>query len=82
MAEIAVTVVIDRLLSLLTEEARLLSGVHTEVEDIKRELLYIQAFLKDVDAKAEKGDTVSHGLKAWVQELRETAYSIEDLFDE
>ena len=82
MAEIAVTVVIDRLLSLLTEEARLLSGVHTEVEDIKRELLYIQAFLKDADAKAEKGDTVSHGLKAWVQELRETAYSIEDLFDE
>ena len=82
MAEIAVTVVIDRLLSLLTEEARLLRGVHTEVEDIKRQLLFIQAFLKDADAKAEKGDTINHGLKAWVQELRETAYSIEDLFDE
>ena len=82
MAEIAVTVVIDRLLSLLTEEAILLRGVHTEVEDIKRQLLFIQAFLKDADAKAEKGDTISHGLKAWVQELRETAYSIEDLFDE
>ena len=82
MAEIAVTVVIDRLLSLLTEEARLLRGVHTEVQDIKRQLLFIQAFLKDADAKAEKGDTISHGLKAWVQELRETAYSIEDLVDE
>ena len=82
MAEIAVTVVIDRLLSLLTEEAILLRGVNTEVADIKRELSYIQAFLKDADAKAEKGDTISHGLKAWVQELRETAYSIEDLFDE
>ena len=82
MAEIAVTVVTDRLLSLLTEEARLLRGVHTEVEDIKRQLLFIQAFLKDADAKAEKGDTVSHGLKAWVQELRGTAYSIEDLVDE
>ena len=82
MAEIAVTVVIDRLLSLLTEEARLLRGFHTEVEDIKRQLLFIQAFLKDADAKAEKGDTITHGLKTWVQELRETAYSIEDLFDE
>ena len=54
MAEIAVTVVTDRLLSLLDDEARLLRGVHTQVEDIKTELLYIQAFLKDADAKAEK----------------------------
>ncbi|CBI24371.3 unnamed protein product, partial [Vitis vinifera] len=47
MAEIAVTVVTDRLLSLLDDEARLLRGV-----------------------------------KTWVQELRETAYCIEDLVDE
>lgn len=71
MAEIAVSVVTDRLLPLLAEEATLLKGVHTEVEDIKRELLYIQSFLKDADAKAEKGDT-SQGVKTWVQELRET----------
>ena len=81
MAEIAVTVVTDRLLSLLADEARLLRGVHTQVEDIKTELLYIQAFLKDADAKAEKRDT-SQGVKTWVQELRETAYCIEDLVDE
>ena len=81
MAEVAVTVVTDRLLSLLADEARLLRSVHTQVEDIKTELLYIQAFLKDADAKAEKGDT-SQGVKAWVQELRETAYCIEDLVDE
>ena len=81
MAEIAVTVVTDRLLSLLADEARLLRGVHTQVEDIKTELLYIQAFLKDADAKAEKRDT-GQGVKTWVQELRETAYCIEDLVDE
>ncbi|KAL6340481.1 hypothetical protein AAG906_006145 [Vitis piasezkii] len=81
MAEIAVTVVTDRLLSLLADEARLLRGVHTEVEGIKTELLYIQAFLKDADAKAEKRDT-SQGVKTWVQGLRETAYCIEDLVDE
>ena len=82
MAEISVTEIINRLLSLLTEEAILLRGFHTEVEDIKRELLFFQAFLKDADARAEKGDTISHGLKTWVQDLRETVYSIEDLVDE
>ncbi|XP_034690377.1 disease resistance protein RPM1-like [Vitis riparia] len=81
MAEIAVTTVIDKLVSLVDEEARLLGGVHTQVEDIKTELLYIQAFLKDADAKADKGD-FSHGLKTWIQDLRKTAYSMEDLIDE
>ncbi|CBI37305.3 unnamed protein product, partial [Vitis vinifera] len=81
MAEIAVTTVIDKLVSLVDEEARLLGGVHTQVEDIKTELLYIQAFLKDADAKADKGD-ISHGLKTWIQDLRKTAYSMEDLIDE
>ena len=56
MAEIAVNIVIDKLLPLLDQEARLLGGVHTQVEDIKTELLYIQAFLKDADAKGEKED--------------------------
>ncbi|KAJ9697207.1 hypothetical protein PVL29_009128 [Vitis rotundifolia] len=81
MAEIAVKIVIDKLLSLLNQEARLLGGVHTQVEDIKTDLLYIQAFLKDADAKGEKAD-VSQGLKTWIQDLRETAYSIEDVIDE
>ncbi|KAJ9697195.1 hypothetical protein PVL29_009117 [Vitis rotundifolia] len=81
MAEIAVNIVIDKLLPLLDQEARLLGGVHTQVEDIKTELLYIQAFLMDADAKAEKAD-VSQGLKTWIQDLRETAYSIEDVIDE
>ncbi|XP_034689901.1 disease resistance protein RPM1-like isoform X2 [Vitis riparia] len=81
MAEIAVNIVIDKLLPLLDQEARLLGGVHTQVEDIKTELLYIQAFLKDADAKGEKAD-VSQGLKTWIQDLRETAYSIEDVIDE
>ncbi|KAJ9697204.1 hypothetical protein PVL29_009126 [Vitis rotundifolia] len=81
MAEIAVNIVIDKLLPLLDQEARLLGGVHTQVEDIKTELLYIQAFLKDADAMEEKAD-VSQGLKTWIQDLRETAYSIEDVIDE
>ncbi|KAJ9697192.1 hypothetical protein PVL29_009114 [Vitis rotundifolia] len=81
MAEIAVNIAIDKLLPLLNQEAKLLGGVHTQVEDIKTELLYIQAFLMDAGAKGEKAD-VSQGPKTWVQDLRETAYSIEYLIDE
>ena len=81
MAEIAVTTVIDKLMSLVDEEARLLGGIHNQVEDIKIELLYIQAFLKDADAKSDTVD-ISHGLKTWIQDLRKTAYSMEDLIDE
>ena len=81
MAEIAVTTVIEKLMSLVDEEARLLGGIHNQVEDIKIELLYIQAFLKDADAKSDTVD-ISHGLKTWIQDLRKTAYSMEDLIDE
>ena len=80
MAEIAVTTVIEKLMSLVDEEARLLGGIHNQVEDIKIELIYIQAFLKDADAKSDTVD-ISHGLKTWIQDLRKTAYSMEDLID-
>lgn len=54
MAEVAVTTVIDKLVCLLDEEARLLGGVQDGVEDIKAELLYIQA--KEVyDSEMEIG---------------------------
>ncbi|KAJ9697209.1 hypothetical protein PVL29_009130 [Vitis rotundifolia] len=58
MAEIAVNIVIDELLPLLDQEARLLGGVHTEKAD------------------------VSQGLNTLIQDLRETAYLIEDVIDE
>ncbi|KAJ9697202.1 hypothetical protein PVL29_009124 [Vitis rotundifolia] len=70
MAKTTVNIIIKKLLPLLNEEARLLG-----------DLLYIQVFLKDVDTKVEKAD-VSQGLKTWIQDLRESVYSIEDVIDE
>jgi disease resistance protein RPM1 len=81
MAEIAVSLVIEYLVPLLVQEARLLKGIHGKVRSIKDELEIIQSFLKDADARAEIGG-MSNVEKAWVKQVREEAFHIEDLVDE
>ncbi|PON60228.1 NB-ARC domain, LRR domain containing protein [Trema orientale] len=83
MAETVVGLVVDKLIPLLTEEAKLLKGVHKEVDVIRHELQSILAFLKDADRRAEtEGDTISDGVRLWVKDLREVAFQIEDVTDE
>uniref|UniRef100_A0A2N9HYD9 Rx N-terminal domain-containing protein n=1 Tax=Fagus sylvatica TaxID=28930 RepID=A0A2N9HYD9_FAGSY len=78
MAETAVGIVMENLVLLLVQEARLLKGVRRKVASIKDELEIIQAFLKDT---AEK-DGVSNVAKTWVKQVREEAFHIEDVIDE
>ncbi|KAF3956760.1 hypothetical protein CMV_018154 [Castanea mollissima] len=66
MAETIVSSLIDRLVPLLTQEAKLLRGIHGEVADIKDELESIQSFLKDADARAAAEEDMSEGVKTWV----------------
>ncbi|KAK2387035.1 disease resistance protein RPM1 [Trifolium repens] len=77
----AVSFVLDQLIPLLREEAKLLGGIHKEFEDITKELQSIQAFLKDADKKAE-GENTNEGVKIWVREVREAAFRIEDVIDD
>lgn len=81
MTETAVTLIIDKLFQLLVQEASLLRGVHREIVGIRDELESIKCFLKDAEARTEKGD-VHDGLKTWVKQVREAAYHIEDVIDE
>ncbi|KAE8668620.1 hypothetical protein F3Y22_tig00112289pilonHSYRG00038 [Hibiscus syriacus] len=81
MAEVAVNLVLERLVDFLNEEAKLLSGFHSEVADIKLELEFILSFLRDADARAVTGES-NDGSKTWVKHVREAAYSIEDAIDE
>ncbi|CAK7340734.1 unnamed protein product [Dovyalis caffra] len=81
MAESAVSLVVDKLVPLLTQEVELLKGVHEEVADIKRELEVICAFLKDVDSKAAK-EGIGEGVKVLANQAREEAHHIEDVIDE
>ncbi|XP_023889919.1 disease resistance protein RPM1-like [Quercus suber] len=81
MAETVVSSLIDRLVPLLTQEAKLLRGIHGEVADIKDELDSIQSFLKDADARAAAEEDTSEGVKTWVKQVREVAFRIDVAID-
>ena len=80
MAETAISLVIQNLIPLLVQKAKLLKGVHEEVTSIRREMEMIQSFLRDADIRAEKDDK-SNVAKTWVKQVREEAYHMEDVID-
>ena len=63
MTEIAVNIVINELLSLLNQEARLLGHVHTQVEDIKIELLYISKLSQRMQMQRGRKKMLAKALK-------------------
>ncbi|KAK8694341.1 hypothetical protein V6N13_071895 [Hibiscus sabdariffa] len=77
MAEAVVSFLLERLESLVRQEANLLFGVNNEVRQMQRELKRMQCFLKDADKR--QGDDQS--VKNWVSEIREAAYDVEDVID-
>ena len=77
MVESIVFSLIDKLKSLVNEEAKLLGGIYGEVVDIKDELESIQSFLKDADAKAAAEQDIGEGIKTWVKQVREVAFHVE-----
>ncbi|KAF8370257.1 hypothetical protein HHK36_031704 [Tetracentron sinense] len=77
MAESVVIFVLDMLVPLLEQEVNLLRGVRREIEYIRSELQSIQGFLRDADAREE-----SEEVDAWVNQVRDIAYDIEDTLDE
>ncbi|KAF8393979.1 hypothetical protein HHK36_020181 [Tetracentron sinense] len=77
MTESAVNFVLDRLVPLLELDANMLRGVRRNVEYIRDELQSIRGFLRDADGKEE-----SEEVKAWVNQVRDIAYDIEDTLDE
>ncbi|KAM5573623.1 disease resistance protein RPM1-like [Rosa sericea] len=77
MAESVVTFLVDRLTTLLEEEAKLLSGIREQVEDLVDELERIKAFLRVADAKEDSNPQ----LKVWVKQVRDVAHEMEDALD-
>ncbi|XP_078173450.1 disease resistance protein RPP13-like [Carex rostrata] len=77
MAEIVVNLVLGKLADAVVQEALSLYGVRDKAEKVQRQLEWIQAFLKDADAKRHKDERV----KQWVKEVREVGDLIEDVLD-
>nr|XP_015896475.2 disease resistance protein RPM1-like [Ziziphus jujuba var. spinosa] len=81
MAECAVTTVSEKLIDLLVHKTQLFRRVHREAKALIDELEIIQCFLKDAEARLEKGGMID-GVKTWVKQVIEIAYNIEDVIDE
>ncbi|KAL5547624.1 hypothetical protein UlMin_002855 [Ulmus minor] len=81
MAETFLNPVIELLLRFLAKEIKASKGLCKKVESLKLELEILQPFLRDAEAKSERGD-VSDAVKAWMKQVREAAESIEDVIDD
>ncbi|XP_078182224.1 disease resistance protein RPP13-like [Carex rostrata] len=77
MAECIVNFVLTKLADAVLQEALLLYGVDAKVDAVSRELGRIQVFLKGADKK----QITDEQQKYWVKEVRDVAYSMEDVID-
>ena len=81
MAEASVGSVVQKLGDLIVQEAINLHGVRGGVKWLERELRAMQCFLKDADAKKNKGGIDGERVKNWVTEMRDLAFEAEDIID-
>ncbi|XVF42772.1 hypothetical protein PTKIN_Ptkin01aG0391500 [Pterospermum kingtungense] len=79
MALTTVDLLSGKILSILENEASLLSGVRDEIKEIGRELNSMRSFL--VDAESAAGH-YSQAKENWVANVRDIACEIEDILDE
>ncbi|XP_050251613.1 disease resistance protein RPM1-like isoform X5 [Quercus robur] len=78
MDQAVVELLIENIISILSNEASLLWGARDAIEDIKDELISMQSFLVDADRKGVGRE----GEKTWVANVRDWAYDVEDIIDE
>ncbi|KAL6323333.1 hypothetical protein AAG906_029340 [Vitis piasezkii] len=77
MAESIVTVFLEKLTDLLSQEAFLLSRVEEQVKLLSNELEWMRLCLKDADAKRRYDPRI----KLWVSQIRDVTYDAEDVID-
>ncbi|MCL7033493.1 hypothetical protein MKW94_020756, partial [Papaver nudicaule] len=69
---------VEKLSNALIDETVFLLDVPSQFKELRDELRRMQCFLKDADAKQQKGD---ERVRNWVAEIRNVAYDAEDLVD-
>ncbi|KAJ3687128.1 hypothetical protein LUZ61_016292 [Rhynchospora tenuis] len=77
MAEAILNLVLNKLAEAAVTETLRLYGAGGQLDSLQHELQWIQAFLKD----AEERQKVDHRTSAWVRDVREVAFRIEDVID-
>ncbi|EOA25614.1 hypothetical protein CARUB_v10018962mg [Capsella rubella] len=69
--------VVEKIGNYLMEEASTLMGVRDDLESLKNDLMCIQGYIKDVEAR-EREDEAS---KVWTKLVLDIAYDVEDVLD-
>ncbi|KAJ9175783.1 hypothetical protein P3X46_014299 [Hevea brasiliensis] len=77
MAEDVVFMAVERIASLVIQEAVFLRGVRDEIQRLQAELGLMKAFLKDADRRQHQDNRV----REWVAGIRDIAYEAEDVID-
>ncbi|PON72474.1 NB-ARC domain, LRR domain containing protein [Parasponia andersonii] len=80
MAALPVDYAISKIVSLVESEVSLLGGISEELQEIKLELVSMKSFLEDADQKTIQAR--SEGEKAWIDNVRDVAFDVEDVIDE
>ncbi|KAL3507520.1 hypothetical protein ACH5RR_032902 [Cinchona calisaya] len=74
MSVAIISTVLSTLHDVLVEEAKFLSGVTDQVEEVSKELKRMQCFLRDAETRHCEDESVRN----WLREIRSLAYRIED----
>ncbi|KAK4406733.1 hypothetical protein Sango_0679800 [Sesamum angolense] len=79
MVDSIATMALETLRDLLIEEAKFLSSVSGQVEEVRRQLATMHYFLKDADKRKDRynSDTARH----WVAELRDLSIKAENVLE-
>ncbi|KAL0412934.1 UNVERIFIED_CONTAM: hypothetical protein Sradi_1495100 [Sesamum radiatum] len=75
MVDSLATMALETLRDLLIEEAKFLSGVSDQVEEVRRQLTTMHCFLKDADKRKDRYS--SETVRNWVAELRDLSIKAE-----
>ncbi|XP_010276943.1 PREDICTED: probable disease resistance RPP8-like protein 2 [Nelumbo nucifera] len=77
MAESVFRFLLEKLSSLLSDEANLLLGVKQQSGSLQNQFRLITAFLKDADKKQQSSTL----MEEWVSQMRDLVYEAEDVID-
>ncbi|KAI3955245.1 hypothetical protein MKW98_020878 [Papaver atlanticum] len=78
MVDAVLLFAVEKLGDALTGETFFLLGIRNQVKGLRDELIRMQCFLQDADAKEQQGDD---RVRNWVKEIRDVAYDAEDVID-
>nr|GLL24229.1 disease resistance protein RPM1-like [Ipomoea trifida] len=78
MADGAINFLLEKLSTILLQQASLLGDARDEIEEIRLELEFMRSFIRDAERRKERSELV----ETWVRQVREVSNQVENIIDE